>query len=141
MVMRLARRLVLVVAAVGIVLAAGACSPEEETAFRSVNTLRDAHDLRWLDWNEGAYAKAVAWSEHMADEGRLSHSNLRDGVPPGWRVLGENVAYAGSVEQAMAALEASPPHRANLLNPQFTSIAIGVVERDGLVWVTEVFIG
>jgi uncharacterized protein YkwD len=41
----------------------------------------------------------------------------------------------------MQALEASPPHRANLLNPDFTSIAIGVVERDGRVWVTEVFIG
>ena len=139
--MRLARRLVLLVAAAALVLAAGACSPQEEEAFKSVNMLRDANHLRWLDWNEGAYEKAVAWSEHMASEGRLSHSVLREGVPPGWKVLGENVAYAGSVAQAMAALEASPPHRANLLNPAFTSIAIGIVERDGMVWVTEVFIG
>jgi uncharacterized protein YkwD len=139
--MRLARRLVLLVAAAAIVIAAGACSPEEETAYKSVNALRDAHHLRWLDWNEGAYEKAVAWSEHMAEEGRLSHSVLREGVPAGWRILGENVAYAGSVEQAMAALEASPPHLANLLNPAFKSIAIGVVERDGVVWVTEVFVG
>jgi uncharacterized protein YkwD len=139
--MRLARRLLLVLAAAAIVLAAGACSPEEETAFRSVNALRDAHDLRWLDWNEDAHAKAVAWSAHMADEGRLSHSNLRQGMTTNPRIVGENVAYAGSVEQAMAVLEASPPHRANLLNPAFTSIGIGVVERDGRVWVTEVFVG
>jgi uncharacterized protein YkwD len=77
----------------------------------------------------------------MADEGQLSHSVLSDGVPAGWHTLGENVAYASSVEAAMAALEASPPHLANLLNPEFTTIAIGVVERDGRVWVTEVFIG
>jgi uncharacterized protein YkwD len=136
-----ARRILFATAALAIVVAAGACSPEEESAFRSVNTLRNAHGVRWLDWNEGAYDKAVAWSNHMAAEGELSHSTLSDGVPPGWNVLGENVAYAGSVEQAMAVLEASPPHRANLLNPKFTSIAIGVVERDGLFWVTEVFVG
>lgn len=123
------------------IIASAACSPQEEEAFRSVNTLREVSDLRGLDWNEPAYAKAVAWSNHMADEGRLSHSVLPEGVPEGWRILGENVAYAGSVAQAMATLEASPPHRANLLNPAFTSIAIGVVERDGRVWVTEVFLG
>jgi uncharacterized protein YkwD len=123
------------------VIATAACTPQEEEAFKSVNTLRAANHLELLGWNEGAYDKAVAWSHHMADEGRLSHSVLRDGVPAGWKVLGENVAYAGSVAQAMATLEASPPHRANLLNPAFTSVAIGVVERDGRVWVTEVFLG
>lgn len=123
------------------IVASAACSPQEEEAFKSVNTLREVNHLRWLDWNEGAYDKAVAWSNHMADAGQLSHSVLRENLPGDWRIVGENVAYAGSVAQAMAALEASPPHRANLLNPAFTSIAIGVVERDGRVWVTEVFLG
>jgi uncharacterized protein YkwD len=135
------RRTVAVAATLAIVLLAGACSPQEEEAFRSVNALREAHHLRWLDWNEGAYAKAVAWSEHMAEEGQLSHSVLAEGVPAGWTKIGENVAYAGTVAAAMHALETSPPHRANLLNPAFTSVAIGVVERDGRVWVTEVFVG
>jgi uncharacterized protein YkwD len=123
------------------VLVSAACTPQEAEAFKSVNSLRAAHQVPELVWNEDAYAKAVAWSNHMADEGKLSHSVLREGVPAGWQLLGENVAYAGSVEQAMAALEASPPHLANLLNPRFTSIAIGIIERDGRVWVTEVFIG
>ena len=139
--MRIARRLLLVIAALAIALASTACTPEEGDAFKAVNTLREANHLRWLDWNDGAYDKAVAWSHHMADQGSLSHSKLSDGVPAGWKLLGENVAYAGSVAQAMAALEASPPHRANLLNPRFTSIAIGIVERDGRYWVTEVFVG
>ena len=139
--MRIARRVLLVVAGLAIVVASSACTPQEEDAFRAVNTLREVNDLRWLDWNEGAYDKAVAWSTHMADEGQLSHSTLADGVPAGWHLLGENVAYAGTVAQAMQALESSPPHRANLLNPSFTSVAIGVVERGGRVWVTEVFVG
>jgi uncharacterized protein YkwD len=122
-------------------LASSACTPQEEDAFRAVNTLREVNGLRWLDWNQGAYDKAVAWSNHMADQDTLSHSTLADGVPAGWHLLGENVAYAGTVAQAMQALESSPPHRANLLNPAFTSVAIGVVERGGRVWVTEVFIG
>ena len=139
--MRIARRLLIVVAGLALVLASAACTPEEGDAFKSVNTLREVNHLRWLDWNEGAYKKAVAWSNHLADDGALSHSTLSDGVPAGWNILGENVAYAGSVQQAMDALEASPPHRANLLNPRFTSIAIGIVQRDGRFWVTEVFVG
>lgn len=135
------RRIGFAIAALAIVVAAGACSPQEEDAFRAVNTLRDEHGLRYLDWNEAVLAKAEAWSAHMADEGKLSHSNLADGVPAGWHTLGENVAYAGSVEQAMEVLEASEPHLANILNTAFTSVAIGVVERDGLVWVSEVFVG
>lgn len=134
-------RALFVIFGFSLVILSTACSPEEVTALKSVEALRETNHLRWLDWNEGAYKKAVGWSNHMADEGQLSHSDLADGVPAGWNTLGENVAYAGSVEQAMAALEASPPHRANLLNPDFTSIAIGVVERDGRVWVTEVFVG
>jgi uncharacterized protein YkwD len=139
--MRRTRRIALVLFIGLVALLCSACTPQEAEAFGSVNALREANGLPALGWNEDAYAKAVAWSNHMADEGRLSHSVLRDGIPAGWRALGENVAYAGSVAQAMAALEASPPHRANLLNPAFSSIAIGVVERDGRVWVTEVFIG
>jgi uncharacterized protein YkwD len=134
-------RVLLVIFGLSLAILSAACSPEEQSAFKSVETLRESNHLRWLDWNEGAYAKAVAWSNHMADDGQLSHSILAEGAPAGWHLLGENVAYAGSVDEAMAALEASPPHRANLLNPAFSSIAIGVVERDGRVWVTEEFIG
>jgi uncharacterized protein YkwD len=134
-------RVLLLLAALVVVVIGAACSPDEQSAYRSVNTLRDANHERWLDWNDDVYAKALAWSNHMADAGALSHSKLSDGVPAGWHTLGENVAYAGSIEQAMATLEASPPHRANLLNPAFRSIAIGVVRRGSTVWVTEEFIG
>ena len=135
------KRLIIGIVALVVVVAAAACSPDENAGFQAINHLRAQNHVAALRWNDEVYPKAIAWSNHMADQGRLSHSTLSDGVPAGWHVLGENVAYAGSVDQAMAALEASPPHRANLLNPAFTSMAIGIVLRDGRYWVTEVFVG
>lgn len=41
--------------------------------------------------------------------------------------LGENVSQGDSVEAAYAALMASPSHRANMLEPAFTHVGIGVV--------------
>jgi uncharacterized protein YkwD len=138
--MRIGRR-VLVVLGLALVLLGAACTPEEGDAYVALNTLRDARQVHLLEWNEDAYAHAVAWSNHMATENTLSHSDLRNNVPPGWRTFGENVAYGGTLEAALHALESSPPHLQNMLNPSFTAVAIGVVERDGRVWITQVFLG
>jgi uncharacterized protein YkwD len=62
-------------------------------------------------------------------------------VPNGWSSLGENVAMGPTLDSAFDALVKSAPHRANMLNPKFKKAAIGVVERGGYFWITEVFIG
>jgi uncharacterized protein YkwD len=134
-------RKLLAVAVAVVALLLVACTPAEGAHMKQVNDFRVANHVPGLIWEEAAYAKAHAWSQHMADEGRLSHSTLSQGMPAGWHTLGENVAMAGSLDAAMDALEKSPPHRANLLNPAFTRVAIGVAEKNGYVWVTEVFIG
>ena len=118
-----------------------ACTPEEGNHLDAVNTFRTSQGLPALKWEEGAYAKAHSWSEHLADQGFLSHSVLSQNVPAGWHVLGENVAMNPSLDGAMVALQNSPAHRANLLSPRFDRIAIGVVKANGMYWVTEVFIG
>jgi len=135
------KRLIIGIVALVAVVASAACSPDENAGFHAINDLRAQNHIAALDWNDAVYPKALAWSTHMADEGRLSHSTLSDGVPAGWHTLGENVAYASTMAGAIAALEASAPHRANMLNPAFTSVAIGVVARNGMVWVTEDFVG
>ena len=135
------KRLILGIVALVVVVASAACSPDENAGFQAINHLRAQNHVAALRWNDEVYPKAIAWSNHMADEGRLSHSTLSDGVPAGWHTLGENVAYANTMAGAIAALEASAPHRANMLNPAFTSVAVGVAARNGLVWVTEVFVG
>ena len=134
-------RRLLGLAAVALVLLLTACTPEEGTHLQAVNDFRTANHVPTLAWEEAAYAKAHDWSQHMADQGKLSHSTLSQGIPVGWHNLGENVAMAPTLDGAMSALEASPPHRANLLNPAFTKVAVGVVQQGGFYWVTEDFIG
>ena len=135
------RTLVSVLAALAIAALLVACSPEEGSHLDAVNAFRTSNGVPALRWEEGAYAKARAWSQKLANDGRLSHSRLSNGIPAGWRTLGENVAMNSSLEGALKALERSPGHRANMLNRAFTKIAVGVVHQDGRYWVTQVFIG
>lgn len=135
------RRLLSATIALAVAVALVACTPEEASHLDGINALRERFGLPALTWEEGAYAKARDWSQKMADDGRLSHSELSDGILAGWRTLGENVAMNSSVEGALAALERSPDHLANMLNPTFTKVAIGIVHQDGRYWVTQVFIG
>jgi uncharacterized protein YkwD len=52
---------------------------------------------------------------------------------------GENIALNGDVESAHVALMQSPQHRANILNPQFNAIGVGVLRAGELIYVTEDF--
>jgi len=52
---------------------------------------------------------------------------------------GENIALDSSIEGAHVMLMQSPPHRANILNPQFNSIGIGILKSDELLYITEDF--
>lgn len=135
------RKLASVLSAFAIAALLVACTPEEASHLDAVNAFRTSNGVPALQWEEGAYAKARTWSQKLANDGRLSHSRLSDGIPAGWRTLGENVAMSSSLEGAMKALEGSPSHRANMLNRAFKKIAIGVVHQDGRYWVTQVFIG
>ena len=52
---------------------------------------------------------------------------------------GENVAFAGSVDQAHDSLMHSPPHRANLLNANYNVAGFSVVRSGSLLYVTQDF--
>ena len=86
---------------------------------------------------------AQAWSQTMASAGSLSHNDgyFTDGVRSriGAGMLGENVAVAGSVEQAHRALMDSPRHRDNILDARFTAVGVGAELRDGRWWFTQDF--
>ena len=74
-------------------------------------------------------------SEEMFRLGYFSHESPKLGSPldritaAGIFVLGsgENLAYAPTVETAHQGLMASPGHRANILEPEFRRIGIGVI--------------
>jgi uncharacterized protein YkwD len=84
-----------------------------------------------------------AW---MSSTGKFQHtahpaSTYLKGVA--WHCWGENIALSsGSIRDIEKAFMHSPEHRANILDPCFKHVAIGVVRDDnGTAWVTVFFYG
>jgi uncharacterized protein YkwD len=127
-----------------VAFASVACDPVKEAASHAeVNEVRAAAGVGALGRTPELDAKARAQADRMAAAGSISHSkDLAAGVSAGWRTIGENVAAAGTIEAAQAALEGSPKHLENMLNPAFTEMGLGVtVAGDGTVYVVQVFVG
>ena len=103
------------------------------------NGLRGSLGLGGLNTNGALVAKAQQWAEQMAAVGAISHSNLSDGAPEEWTRLGENVGRGPSVEAIDNALVASPDHYKNLTDPGFRYVGVGVVNANGTLYVSEVF--
>ncbi len=130
---------VLAAAAAGLVFSACGPSPED-TDVTSINALRTSVALPELARSAELDLKAEKQAQRMANAGTIFHSkNLAAGISPGWTFVGENVAMAGSVEAAQAALEASPGHYENMTGA-FTEVGVGVVTRNGTVYMVQVFV-
>ena len=91
-------------------------------------------------------ARAHAWL--MIQQRQLSHQfdgepNLLSrlhatGVP--LNSVGENVAYNSNAEKAFHAFMNSPPHRSNLLDPDFNAAAFVAIWSDGQLYVVQDFV-
>ena len=126
--------------AVVVVMALGACSPEEDRATELVNQSRNSVGLPSLPVNIDLYLKAQGWSSQLANDQSLYHSNLADGNGYNWARLGENVGYGYSIEQVHNAFMNSSGHRANILDGGFNRIGLGVTRSgDGRYWVVQEF--
>jgi len=80
------------------------------------------------------------WAAQMAAAGKISHANpISAGVTQDWQKLGENVGKGPSVDPIMDAFIASPGHYANLMDPAFTRIGVGVVWSNGVLYTTHRF--
>jgi uncharacterized protein YkwD len=107
-----------------------------------VNEARLRHNTDRLFMRRKLVRIARRHSRAMASSGTLFHSsNLGDKVPNGWRIVGENVGVGYSIESLHEAFMASAPHRRNNLRPAYEKIGVGVVQRDGRIWITVVFYG
>ena len=135
----------LLTAVVGhLILATAACGGGNGLAAEDatlVNQYRAASGIAGLPRSYELDLKAQAQAQRMADANTIFHStNLVAGVSPGWQLIGENVAMAGSVSQAQAALQASAPHRENLLNWAYNEMGIGAVQKGNRVYLAQVFV-
>lgn len=78
-------------------------------------------------------------AEEMARQDRLFHNPRLATEVKNWESVGENVGTGESVADIHRAFMESSTHRSEILNRRFTQVGVGVVERDGLVWVAQVF--
>jgi len=111
-----------------------------------VNQARAAVGAPPLRLSSAMSAVATAWSSHLAASGAcpggLAHNrSFSTQIPRGWTAAGENVACNTSADALGLETQwmSSPPHRANILNPAYTDIGIGIVIRGRTAWGTQNF--
>jgi uncharacterized protein YkwD len=110
----------------------------EREFAQMVNDTRAVALKSSLQVNEQLVRRARRHSKQMARRGELFHSNLDPLLGNGRRSVGENVAYAGSLDSALDAFLDSPPHLANILG-DFDETGVGIMRRDGVYWITQIF--
>lgn len=131
---------VAVVLPVAAAVASSSPSPQSEDAFVSyIAQERDGAGLPAYSEQGDLTAVARKHAEDMADAGRIYHNpNLQSDVK-NWDSVGENVGKGASVESIHRAFMESASHRSEILSTKFTQVGVGVVERDGTLWVSQVF--
>lgn len=122
-------------------------SDAEQEIFRLVNLERARAGLKSLREDPALQSAARKHSRIMADAKQLTHEfgaepafNKRMALSgASFDVSGENVAFNQTAEGAHRGLMNSPPHRANILNPEFNAVGIGVIRDGDNIWVTQDF--
>ncbi len=122
--------------------ASAACySPNtaERGFARLINGARtNVGDLR-LDPELSKVAKVH--TRDMVRSNSLHHSTsteLRNRVT-NWTSLGENVGVGSTVTSLHSAFMNSPAHKDNILHSTFRHVGVGVIKKDGRMWVTVIF--
>ena len=108
----------------------------EAEMLQLINEERQKHGLKPLQADAEMLQVARAHSQDMFAKGYFAHDNL-EGKDPFDRMraanvrftaAGENLALAQTVEIAHVNLMNSPGHRANILNPSFGRVGIGILD-------------
>ena len=115
---------------------------ETERSFaRKINADRSLKALGnlGLDRELSKAARVHTWA--MARRNELYHTpsdTLRRRIT-NWTILGENVGVGSSVDSLHDAFMNSPAHKANILYNTFRYVGVGVLQKDGRMWVTVIF--
>lgn len=107
----------------------------EQQMFLLVNEERKNAGVQPLSWDDRLLPVARQHSEEMFRLKYFSHQSPVNGSPFDrlkaakitYTKAGENLAYAQSVTIAHRGLMDSPGHKANILDPAFTRMAVGVI--------------
>jgi uncharacterized YkwD family protein len=110
-------------------------SADEQQMLNLVNQERKQSGLNELRIHEGLVKLARLKSKDMIDLGYFAHQSPTYGSPfdmmrnagIAYSYVGENLAGAPTAARAHTSLMNSPGHRANILNPNYTHVGIGIV--------------
>jgi uncharacterized protein YkwD len=127
-------------AAAGSTLVVPAAQASTASSFASlINGARASAGERGYQYCGDLAAVAQGQAQRMASAQRLYHNpNLTTDVK-NWVWVGENVGYGPTVDTLFSAFMHSPPHRANILDHDFTQVGVGAVTVNGTIWVSMVF--
>ncbi|PIR67556.1 hypothetical protein COX95_03320 [bacterium CG_4_10_14_0_2_um_filter_33_32] len=108
----------------------------EEQMLEFVNNERARHGFKPLIMDEQLRKVAREHSKDMFARGYFAHNNVEGKTPFDrissvgikYIIAGENLALAANVEIAHKGLMNSPGHKANILNPEFGKVGIGVLD-------------
>src|SRR5438128_9047155 len=115
-----------------------------EQVLALVNQARAQAGLASLTMDPQLNQSAQSYSDYMASANFYAHEGPDGSTPlsrmnaagfPGTGTWGENIAaYYSDADSVMQVWMASPGHRANILNPAFTHIGIGVAYNANSQW-------
>ncbi len=119
----------------------------EQILLQLANRDRTARGLSPLKWSDALAEAAHQHAVWMARQNALSHqfpgepamADRASRAGARFSSLAENVALGPSAEGIHQQWMNSPPHRANLLDPQLDSVGIAVSDRNGTLFAVEDF--
>ncbi len=122
---------------------AGAMTPDtgfEQCLRDKHNAARKAAGLAPLETRSEMVSFARNHTAAMIDAGKIFHSGNLGSATTGWTKLGENVGVGGGCDSLHNAFMNSAGHKANILDPVYTSIGVGGAQApNGQYFVTVVF--
>jgi len=117
-------------------------SPQEKQLFDQLNQSRKDAGLPPLAWDERLAAAAREHTQRMASANQLGHV-LKGEAPVAERIAasgvhfnrsGENVGYDSQFDDLERIWMESPPHRENILNPDYNMVGIAAARTDDGIW-------
>ena len=127
--------------------AATAIAAAEAQMAALVNRLRKSLGLYALTYYSNIAAVARRWSQTLADEQDLYHNpNYTDQYPAGWNLAGENasrrfrvMSLSDAVQNSFDGPVDSPGHYANMTDPAYTHLGVGIAVEGDSFWATQNF--
>ncbi len=126
--------------AMAAVPAQASAGSDESSFVRDINHERNTRGESTLVVYGDLVSVARQHSQDMANKGTIWHASDTPYKISGWTVYGENVGMGGSEPDLHRAFMNSPEHRDNILDAEFNEVGVGVVWKNNVLYVTEIFV-